>query len=218
VMKMRKVDFIEQPVRDCNFNDFYYFKNYFNDDQINGIHQMIVNGGYEFEKGGTGSDGQPKDHYYSNNRDIAYVPGDKHSWWLYNELEKCVIEANARLFQFDIQYVTDHLHYVIYPTPNKPDKTGNTRKEGGYLDWHMDIGRGAVNRRKLATTVQLSDPNDYEGGEFQVWYGGREQFITLPREKGDVLVMPTFYLHNITPITKGERRALVFWTGGEPFR
>jgi len=215
---MRKVDYIDTPARECNFNDFYYFKNYFNDDQINGIHQMIVNGGYEFKKGGTGSDNENIDRHYSNNRDIAYVPGDQHSWWLYNELEKCVIEANARLFQFDIQYVTDHLHYVIYPTPNKPDKTGNTRKEGGYLDWHMDIGVGEVNRRKLATTVQLSDPNDYEGGDFQVWYGGSERFITLPREKGDVLIMPTFYLHNITPITRGERRALVYWTGGEPFR
>ena len=33
----------------------------------------------------------------------------------------------------------------------------------------MDIGQG-VNRRKL--TVQLSDPNDYEGGVFQCWFGG----------------------------------------------
>ncbi len=129
-----------------------------------------------------------------------------------------MIEANIRMFQFDIQYVTDHLHYVIYPTPNVPDKTGQTRPEGGYLDWHMDIGIGEVNRRKLATTVQLSDPNDYEGGEFQVWFGGRERFITLPREKGDVLIMPTFIMHNVSPITRGERRALVYWTGGEPFR
>ena len=60
---MRKVDLIDQPVRPCNFNDFYYFKNHFNDDQINAIHQMIVNGGYPFEKGGTGSDGDKKDQY-----------------------------------------------------------------------------------------------------------------------------------------------------------
>ena len=146
------------------------------------------------------------------------MPGDRNSWWLFNELEKCVIEANIRMFQFDIQYVTDHLHYVIYPTPNVPDKTGQTRPEGGYLDWHMDIGHGAVNRRKLALTVQLSDPKDYEGGVFQCWFGGGGRFIDLPRQKGDVLVMPTFVMHNVSPIIKGERRALVYWTGGEPFR
>ena len=155
---------------------------------------------------------------YSNNRDIAYVPGDPNSWWLYNELEKLTIEANNKLFQFDIQYVTDPLHYVIYPEPNKTDKTGETRDKGGFLDWHMDIGQGGVNRRKLALTVQLSDPKDYEGGVFQCWFGGGGKFIDLPRQKGDVLVMPTFIMHNVSPITKGERRALVYWTGGEPFR
>ena len=215
---MKKVNLIDQGVRPCNFNDFYYYPKYFTDEKIEAIHEMIRRGGYKFEKGGTGSDDQPKDQHYSNNRDIAYVPGDPNSWWLYNELEKLTIEANNALFQFDIQYVTDLLHYVIYPEPNKPDKTGQTRKEGGYLDWHMDIGMGGVNHRKLALTVQLSDPKDYEGGVFQCWFGGGGKFIDLPRQKGDVLVMPTFIMHNVSPITKGERRALVFWTGGEPFR
>ena len=214
---MKKVDLIQQKVRPCNFNDFYYFKNYFNDEKIEAIHEMVRRGGYEFKKGGTGNDGK-QDYYGTNNRDIAYVPGDQNSWWLYNELEKLTIEANKALFQFDIQYVTDPLHYVIYPEPNKPGKTGETREDGGYLDWHMDIGNGGVNRRKLALTVQLSDPNDYEGGVFQCWFGGGGRFINLPRQKGDVLVMPTFIMHNVSPITKGERRALVFWTGGEPFR
>ena len=215
---MKKVDLIDQGVRPCNFNDFYYYPKYFTDEKIEAIHEMIRRGGYKFEKGGTGSDDQPKDQHYSNNRDIAYVPGDPNSWWLYNELEKLTIEANNALFQFDIQYVTDPLHYVIYPEPNKPDKTGQTRKEGGYLDWHMDIGMGGVNHRKLALTVQLSDPKDYEGGVFQCWFGGGGKFIDLPRQKGDVLVMPTFIMHNVSPITRGERRALVYWTGGEPFR
>ena len=216
---MKKIDLIDQPVRPCNFNDFYYFKNHFNDEKIEAIHEMVRRGGYKFEKGGTGYGEKEKiDHNYSNNRDIAYVPGDPNSWWLYNELEKLTIQANNKMFQFDIQYVTDPLHYVIYPEPNKPGKTGETREQGGYLDWHMDIGQGEVNRRKLALTVQLSDPKDYEGGVFQCWFGGGGRFIDLPRQKGDVLVMPSFIMHNVSPITKGERRALVFWTGGEPFK
>ena len=177
---MRKVDFIDQQVRPCDFNDFYYYPKYFTDEKIEAIHEMVRRGGYKFEKGGTGyQETNTVDHNYSNNRDIAYVPGDRNSWWLYNELEKLTIEANNKLFQFDIQHVTDDLHYVIYPEPNKPGKTG----------W-----------------------------VFQCWFGGGGKFIDLPRQKGDVLVMPTFIMHNVSPITKGERRALVFWTGGEPFR
>ena len=66
---------------------------------------------------------------------------------------------------------------------------------------------GGVNRRKLALTVQLIDPKDYEGGVFQCWFGGSRRFIDLPRQKGDVLVMPTFIIDNVSPITRGERRA-----------
>ena len=216
---MKKADLVNHQVRPCNFNDFYYFKGVFTDEMIERTHAMVYDNNYKFEKGGTGyAEAGGIDQNESNNRDIAYVPCVDHSFFVYETLEKCVTEANNNLFQFDINYVTDSLHYVIYPTPNQPDTLGQVREIGGHLDWHMDIGQGGVNRRKLATTVQLSGPDEYEGGDFQVWYGGSNGFITLPREKGDVLIFPTFYLHRVTPITKGERRALVYWTGGEPFR
>jgi PKHD-type hydroxylase len=83
----------------------------------------------------------------------------------------------------------------------------------------MDVGYGEVNRRKLSLTVQLSDPSEYEGGDFHIWYGGDEgQFITMPKEKGTVLIFPSFLMHRVTPVTKGTRKALVFWTGGEPYK
>ena len=97
--------------------------------------------------------------------------------------------------------------------------------EGDFYDWHRDdnidkFGKGYLEGlvRKISFSILLNDTAEYEGGDFQVWYGGTNGFITLPREKGDVLIFPTFYLHRVTPITKGERRALVYWTGGEPFR
>ena len=43
-----------------------------------------------------------------------------------------------------------------------------------------------MNRRKTCPyCVQLSDPNDYEGGVFQCWFGGDGRFIDLPRQKGE---------------------------------
>ncbi len=67
------------------------------------------------------------------------------------------LEANEKVFHFDIDIVTDPIHYVIYP------------EDGGHLDWHMDVGAHKVNKRKLAMTVQLSDSSDYEGGDFEIW-------------------------------------------------
>ena len=49
---MRKVDLIDQTVRPCNFNDFYYYHKYFNDKKIEAVHEMVRRGGYKFEKVG----------------------------------------------------------------------------------------------------------------------------------------------------------------------
>jgi PKHD-type hydroxylase len=37
-------------------------------------------------------------------------------------------------------------------------------------------------------------------------------------EKGDVIVFPAFLMHRVKPITRGQRKCLVFWTGGRPLR
>ena len=189
-----------------NFSDFYYFSEYFDEKLIKKTNDMIYSNNYKFYKGRTGY--QKEDDRDSNNRNICYVPQrNEESKWIYELLWDLTLEANEKLYHFDINKVTDQLHYVIYPS------------DGGHLDWHMDIGQGDVNKRKLALTVQLCDPDDYEGGDFQCWSGALNGFATLPRKKGDVLVMPSFMMHRVTPIKSGERRALVFWTGSDrPFR
>lgn len=189
-----------------NWNTFYYWKNVFDDNMIKSLTDMVY-ANYKFEKGKTGTKelGNETDSYSTNNRDIAYINPQPHSKWLYDLLFPLALEANEKVFHFDIDIVTDSIHYVIYP------------EDGGHLDWHMDVGAYGVNKRKLAMTVQLSDSSDYEGGDFQIWMGG-EDYLTVPREKGDVIVFPSFCMHRVTPITRGERRCLVFWTGGRPFR
>jgi len=189
-----------------NWNTFYYFKNVFTDQMIDDLTNMVTSK-YEFSKGRTGVKelGTDTDSYDTNNRDIAYLNPEPHTKWLYDLLFPMALEANEKVFHFDIDIVTDPIHYVIYPT------------DGGHLDWHMDTGALAVNKRKLAMTVQLSDPKDYDGGDFEIWFGGKQSQV-VPREKGDVIIFPAFCMHRVKPITRGERRCLVFWTGGRPFR
>lgn len=189
-----------------NWNTFYYFKNVFSDQMIRELDEM-VKANYKFSKGRTGVRelGTDTDSYETNNRDIAYLNPAPHTKYLYDILFPLVLEANEKVFHFDIDVVTDPIHYVKYPT------------DGGHLDWHMDVGAFGVNKRKIATTVQLSDSKDYEGGDFEIWFGGKEP-ITVPREKGDVICFPAFCMHRVKPITKGERKCMVFWTGGRPLR
>jgi len=196
---------LEIPIK-TDFTNFYYYPQVFSSNDILHLEQ-IIHKNYSFHKGqvGTVELGNLDSNLY-NNRDIAYLPFDETTKWLYEKLEKLVIQANEVLFNFSITHVTDLIHYVIYP------------ENGGHLDWHMDIGKFGVNKRKLALTVQLSDPSEYDGGEFEIWFNNKNNFIELPRKKGDVIVFPTFLMHRVKPITRGQRKALVFWVGGEPFK
>jgi len=189
-----------------NWSQIYYKANVFNDEMISNLDQM-VNSNYQFSKGRTGTKelGDDTDSYETNNRNIAYIGPNENSKWLYDLLFPLAIEANQKYYHFDIDIVTDPIHYVVYP------------EDGGHLDWHMDNGALGTNKRKLAMTVQLSDSDDYTGGEFEIWGGGKESKV-LPRQKGDVIVFPTFLLHRVRPITSGKRKCLVFWTGGRQFR
>ncbi len=90
--------------------------------------------------------------------------------------------------------------------------------EEGRYDWHHDIdwnwdGEGD---RKLSVTIQLSDPNDYEGGHFE--FGEVEQPLPESRDKGTVLVFPSYLQHRVAPVTSGVRKSLVAWFHGPRWR
>lgn len=86
----------------------------------------------------------------------------------------------------------------------------------GHFDWHSDYAYISAQRaRKLTVIVQLSAPDDYEGGELHVFDSGP---TSLPRERGAILAFPSFTPHRVTPVTRGLRRSLVLWATGPAFR
>ncbi len=85
----------------------------------------------------------------------------------------------------------------------------------GHFDWHIDTfaKHGGFNR-KLSMVIQLSDSSDYEGGKFIFWDNEPEGF----KERGSVLVFPSFRPHKVEPVTKGLRRSLVSWIEGPDWK
>jgi len=85
--------------------------------------------------------------------------------------------------------------------------------EGGHYNWHHDIdwNRNDGLDRKLSVTVQLSNPAEYEGGDFTF---NECESPTQSKEKGTVLIFPSYLQHKISPVTKGTRRSLVAWFEG----
>ena len=74
-------------------------------------------------------------------------------------------------------------------------------------------------------TLNLSDPEDYTGGELEFDYndGGpiNDSNIYVCKEilpKGSMVVFPSHIWHRVKPVTSGERNSLVIWNLGYPFR
>jgi len=92
----------------------------------------------------------------------------------------------------------------------------NRYDAGMKFDAHVD---GAIRvlphagirmRADVSSTLFLTDPADYDGGELVIedTYGSHE--VKLPA--GDMIVYPATSLHNVTPITRGSRWSSFFWT------
>jgi len=79
-------------------------------------------------------------------------------------------------------------------------------RTGGYYKPHFD----KVTLGQFSTTIFLTDPDEYEGGELVLWIDGREVFFKP--KAGEGVTYETGIGHRVNTVTKGERLALVFWT------
>ena len=67
----------------------------------------------------------------------------------------------------------------------------------GFYDWHTDFA-GIAPRRKISISIQLSRPEDYDGGDLELKYGTEPQ--RLERTRSTLLAFPSFMLHRVTPV------------------
>jgi len=107
------------------------------------------------------------------------------------------------MWNFDIWGYQDSFQYTIY------------YGDGGHYDWHVDMGPG-ISNRKISCVLQLSDPEEYDGGDLQMNPGG--QILTVPKQLGTICFFPSFMLHRVTPLNSGVRKSLVNWFCGANFR
>lgn len=122
---------------------------------------------------------------------------------LYRKLADVVQIANSQFWQFHLGGFLEPLQLTHYRADNF-----------GHYDWHADRGdNGIQTNRKISGTLLLND--DFEGGEFQLF--DVEPGEVKRMRKGDLILFPSYHVHQVTPVTKGERWSLVFWVTGPPF-
>ena len=167
----------------------------------------FVEKNYEFTEGLINGLEGKQEHRTSDIAWIGHQAGDN---FIRDIIWSYIQEANRQAFNFDIQCIPN-IQYTVYKGEYK-----------GHYDWHTDMSfvSPALYCRKLSFILQLSDSDEYEGGDFLVedCYKGDGFKPEDVRTKGTIIIFPSFIKHKVTPVTKGIRRSLVAWAEGPQFR
>lgn len=135
--------------------------------------------------------------------EVSWISPNEETEWLFRKLTDCITNANAKFFNFHLMGMFEGLQFTIY--------NGGGAKYEPHLDKVY-----TKTARKLSLVLQLSDPEDYEGGELKLHTGNDP--IVIEKEKGLLCCFPSYILHGVTPVTKGTRYTLVVWVHGPAFR
>ena len=145
--------------------------------------------------------------------------------WVAGFLWHYVQRANCDNFLYDLRNIDgESLQYTRY-------------SEGEFYGWHNDAGlqtqykpqsvgnlaEGLANDfvnenielvRKLSFSLQLSGPDDYDGGNVQfIDEAGKSYFA--PRKRGTIVLFDSRTQHRVLKVTKGVRKSIVGWVVGK---
>lgn len=138
---------------------------------------------------------------------VSWIPSTPtENQWLFQKLTDCIEQVNERFFQFELKYI-ENLQYSTY-------QVGDFYKE------HDDMIDGTVDSRKLSFSLQLTNPEDYEGGELILNIGLSENgnLTKADKQKGSITFFPSYTMHEVSKVVSGTRKALVGWVNGPRFR
>jgi len=106
-------------------------------------------------------------------------------------------------------FVSASLAEVIWPP------VFNLYQDGGHYGTHSDAAlmrlpeANLTLRSDLSATLFLSDPEDYDGGELLIEQAFGAQAVKLAA--GDMVLYPSSSLHQVTPVTRGQRICAITW-------
>ena len=138
--------------------------------------------------------------YNTRITDISWLKPNDKTEWIYQKLTELILVVNERCYKYDLTYLED-LQFTVY-------------NEGHFCNKHIDSASNINlhSPRKLSFTLQLSDPQEYEGGDVILLTSNEPRKIK--KERGIITFFPSNTLHEVTTVTKGIRKSLVGWVHG----
>lgn len=134
---------------------------------------------------------------------VKWLYPDEETIWLYMKLVDAVNFMNDKYFGFDVSHFVENIQLINY------------KEKKGFYKKHKDATFNGI-IRKLSVSIQLSDEDSYEGGDLLLYEDEKPQ--QMKRKKGSLIIFPSYVLHEVTKVTKGERNCLVAWITGDNFK
>jgi PKHD-type hydroxylase len=189
---------------DVNLQNYYWYKEGFNKEELNKIYEGVAK--LPFNDATVFGSDNPEVLKQIRSSSVKWIPKNEEWMWLYEKLMSYASTANNEVWKFNLISAQELIQYTEYYDSAE-----------GHYDWHQDIGPGIGSQRKVSITVQLSEPDEYEGGDLEMWSGGNHVAVA-ERGAGVVFIFPSYMMHRVTKVTKGTRRSFVLWVGGDHYR
>jgi PKHD-type hydroxylase len=189
---------------DVNLQNYYWYKEGFTKEELNKIYEGVAK--LPFNDATVFGSDNPEVLKQIRSSSVKWIPKNEEWMWLYEKLIGMAATANNEVWKFNLISAQELIQYTEYYDTAE-----------GHYDWHQDIGPGIGSQRKVSITVQLSESDEYEGGDLEMWSGGNHVAVA-ERGAGVVFIFPSYMMHRVTKVTKGTRRSFVLWVGGDHYR
>lgn len=181
--------------------DYRYIANAFTPEECKEIIKLGKN--FKMDESSTGNGDKFSSIRKSYN---SWLPPCDITNWLYIKIQNYITEMN-KFYGFDLTFI-ENMQFTEY----------SEEYEGKYVK-HQDkfpVTRTHGQHRKLTFSIQLTDPEKYEGSELHLYLANDPTIAK--KELGTMNFFPSYVLHEVTPITKGKRYSLVGWINGPRFK
>lgn len=168
---------------------------------------------YKSVRGGLVSGIEHARHAQSNPQDTARYDDSRRNcltfFPTYNEYPKTVNILHSLLIEnyLNIYELLDYsdissIQYVKY-------------QKGHFFKKHTDLVTNSKNHfRALTMSINMTDENEYSGGDLLVYNEKDEVIDYLDKSRGSFIILPSFFPHEATEVTSGTREAIVTWLSG----
>lgn len=187
-----------------NSQNYYWYKHGFSKQELEKVYKGVAQ--LPFNSATVFGNENPEIIKKIRSSSVKWIPKNDEWLWLYEKLMDMATTANDEIWKFNLISAPELIQYTEYYDSAE-----------GHYDWHQDIGPGIGSQRKVSLTVQLSESDEYEGGNLEMWSGG-DNVAVAERGAGVVFIFPSYMMHRVTKVTKGTRRSFVLWVGGDHYR